>query len=56
MICNNCKDRISMSAMDFTHCEACGVEVSSGSTPGYKLCDDCSELIGACKQCRDEID
>lgn len=45
-----------MDALCTTRCEACEQEVSSGQTPGYKLCEECSEEFGMCPQCKDYLE
>lgn len=55
MICDKCKNIISMSAFTKTNCNKCGIEITTGHIPGYTICKSCSEELELCEQCGEEL-
>lgn len=55
MICSSCQNIIVLHGFSFDNCKSCGDEVVTSHTPGYKLCDKCSEDQKKCQQCSGEM-
>lgn len=52
--CKKCEKQVVMHAFSFGNCEVCGIEVSCGHIPCYKLCDTCAG-DDKCVQCGGDL-
>ena len=56
MICYKCDGGFYGQMLTDGKCESCGKEIYSSYYPCFKLCDECSNKLAECKQCRIFID